>query len=476
VDAIDSQSWLKSAFVPLRRDSPTGAMHAILLSFTTRVLHRHLEALGAPMKTLGEVVTVASGGTPAKEHANYWGEGKGSLSWAAPKDLKSYVLGATAASVTKQAIDEGAVRVHRAPSVLIVTRGMILSRYVPVVLTNRDVAVNQDVRVLTASDPDAIDGRYLAAVVHGAERDMFALVTDSTAGQRRIESQELHSRVRLPILESREQQVELSKWVEAAAAGYQHWKRALSNMPDRVRALRAVLERADGVVSRLFEAERLKGECANVARDFQRTYLRQLFERRLAGKATIEIGDLITRARNQVALDPKVLYSGVGTRMWGDGPYVHEQKLGGEFNAERYAVRRGQLIYNEVWAHNGAIGVLTDELPNPVVSRHFHVFDLDTEKAQASYLRVVFRSPWFWAQCQGGSVGTSGRGHMRRRHLEQIRIPVLSPSEQHELVAEIASLEGHMQQVEQRQRVLDTVLEPLMPAALAVVAGAPGER
>jgi hypothetical protein len=424
------------------------------------------------MEPLERVVSVATGGTPTKGESRYWGEGPGSLSWAAPKDLKSYVLGTTASSVTAEAVKQGAVRVQRAPSVLVVTRGMILSRYVPVVVAPRDVAVNQDIRVMTPLNPDEVDGRYLAAVVHGSERDMFALVTDSTAGQRRIESQELLGRVSLPVV-AREEQLAIAAWVERAAAGYAQWRSALDELPASLKSLRNVLQRADAVITRLFEAERLKGECANVARDFRRTYLRQMFERLLAAGANAELGDLITRARREMPLDPNELYSGIGTRMWGDGLYVHELKLGSEFNAERYEVRRGQLVYNEVWAHNGAIGVLSEVVPNAVVSRHFHVFDLDVKKANPNYLRVVFRSPWFWAQCRGGSVGTSGRGHMRRRHLEQIRIPLMDLDEQEELVTQVAGLEQHMQQIADRQRVLDTVLEPLMPAALAAVAEAP---
>lgn len=168
----------------------------------------------------------------------------------------------------------------------------------------------------------------------------------------------------------------------------------------------------------------LAGQIGDDVRAFKRAYLGRSVEQLAALHPSVRFGDLIRRCRAVVELQPLAEYEGVGTRMWGEGTYVHERRLGQDFEAERYAVGELQLIYNEVWAHNGAIGVVRDASEYSVVSRHFHVFDVDWAAADPDYLTWIFRSPWFWHRCRGGSVGTSGRGHMRRRHLEEVRIPL----------------------------------------------------
>ncbi len=153
--------------------------------------------------------------------------------------------------------------------------------------------------------------------------------------------------------------------------------------------------------------------------------------------------------------------------MWGEGAYVHERKLGKDFNAERYAVAPGQLVYNEVWAHKGAIAVVGSVPEQSVVSRHFHVFDVNWARLRSAFLNWFFRSPSFWDQCTEGSVGTSGRGHMRRRHLEQVAVPLPDLSVQDRLVAELDELADHSASLEQLHAARQRELEVLLPSILA---------
>lgn len=220
------------------------------------------------------------------------------------------------------------------------------------------------------------------------------------------------------------------------------------------------------MASQLHAAEALAAGLDGATKKLRQAQVRRVFAR-AAEASVVPFGDLITRSRSLRSLEPAVEYAGIGTRMWGEGAYIHERRLGKDFNAERYAVAPGQLVYNEVWAHKGAIAVVGSVPDHSVVSRHFHVFDVDWVRVRPAFLNWFFRSPSFWAQCTAGSVGTSGRGHMRRRHLEQVAVPLPDVSIQDRIVAEMDHLARNLASLEELQTARQRELEVLLPSILA---------
>lgn len=181
---------------------------------------------------------------------------------------------------------------------------------------------------------------------------------------------------------------------------------------------------------------------------------------------SIPIGSFLQRSRERITLQPKEQYHGIGTRMWGLGTYIHETRNGSEFDAERYRARLGQLVYNEVWAHNGAVGIIQEPAANTVVSRHFHVFNVDWTNLDQEYLQRVFQAQFFWSACQDGSVSSTGRGHMRRNYFLSVEIPVPTLREQREVVAKLNLLQGMTSRLLKFQADADAELDALLPAVL----------
>lgn len=89
-------------------------------------------------KSLDELVSFISGGTPRKSNSQYWG---GEFPWVTAKDLKKPVLFDSQDRLTK----EGAAtaKVTGKNSLLILVRGMTLFKDVPVCLVGREMAFNQ---------------------------------------------------------------------------------------------------------------------------------------------------------------------------------------------------------------------------------------------------------------------------------------------------------------------------------------------
>lgn len=222
--------------VPLRLDCATGQVHAILLSIASRLFYEAM-LREHPAISLGEIATISSGGTPSTQRSEFWG---GEIPWVAPKDMKSFLLAGTSSSLTGTAVKEGAARLIDAPASLLVTRGMILARYVPVVHAEGRVAVNQDIRVVAAHP--GFDRGFISAMLLGAERHLFAKVTDSTAGQRRIETHHLES-LRMPSGVSEKEQQAIGKTLAQMSKSLDDFHRVLSELPAALRAVQPQLQR-----------------------------------------------------------------------------------------------------------------------------------------------------------------------------------------------------------------------------------------
>jgi type I restriction enzyme S subunit len=97
------------------------------------------------LTTLGAVVDIRGGGTPATDDPRFW---NGDIPWVSPKDMKSDEISASADWITQAAIENSAASLIPPGAVLAVVRSGILARTVPVGVTTRPLAVNQDIKAL----------------------------------------------------------------------------------------------------------------------------------------------------------------------------------------------------------------------------------------------------------------------------------------------------------------------------------------
>lgn len=142
---------------------------------------------------LGNLVRLISGGTPSKKRAAYW---NGAIPWASARDMKQFRLRDTIHHVTAEGLANGTKRVP-VGTLLLLTRGMRLLKELPVCVTQRPMAFNQDVKALLPKD--RIDRSFLAYLVLGNKHRLLNLVDLAGHGTGRINSDELRALdVRLP--------------------------------------------------------------------------------------------------------------------------------------------------------------------------------------------------------------------------------------------------------------------------------------
>ena len=123
-------------------------------------------------KRLCDIVDFKSGGTPSKANSDYW---RGDIPWVSPKDMKSSVIYESIDHISETAVKNSATSLISAGSVLMVVRSGILARIVPIAITGRDLAINQDIKALCPHKN--IDSEYLFYFLQGKMPDLLSMVS-----------------------------------------------------------------------------------------------------------------------------------------------------------------------------------------------------------------------------------------------------------------------------------------------------------
>lgn len=122
------------------------------------------------------------------EVPQYW---NGTIPWVTPKDMKTLAIGDSRIKVTQAAVDETSLRVIGDAVVLLVVRGMILARKVPIAWTRCPLTINQDMKAISPSE--GIDARYLATLLDSARDAFFPLIDEAGHGTKRLPTERLRN-------------------------------------------------------------------------------------------------------------------------------------------------------------------------------------------------------------------------------------------------------------------------------------------
>ena len=95
-------------------------------------------------KTLGDISTFSSGGTPSKDVPEYW---NGTIPWISASSMYDTNIVNSELKITDVAVKNGA-QIAKKGSLLILVRGSMLYKRVPMGIAAIDIAFNQDVKAL----------------------------------------------------------------------------------------------------------------------------------------------------------------------------------------------------------------------------------------------------------------------------------------------------------------------------------------
>ena len=154
------------------------------------------------------------------------------------------------------------------------------------------------------------------------------------------------------------------------------------------------------------------------------------------------LGDVLRSVSRPVRLSPESTYRLVGAHWYAKGLYVKEQKNGGEIQAKTlFEVKKGDFVYNRLFAWKGSFAVATTDVDGCFVSNEFPCFaPLDT--VDSRFLWFYFSRSSAWSEALGLSSGSTPTSRNRLKEEQflnmEIRLPPID--EQRRIVLRIADV------------------------------------
>jgi type I restriction enzyme S subunit len=160
--------------------------------------------------SLSEVCQILSGGTPSKQNPEFW---QGTIPWVSPKDMKRPRLKDAQDHISQEGLDNGS-KLAPAGSVLVVVRGMILAKTVPVALAEVPMAINQDIKAIVPGAKLSSD--FLLYALEAFRENLFKRVGRSGHGTCTLMGHEIAElMIPLPKISTQKEVIEVFSSVDA---------------------------------------------------------------------------------------------------------------------------------------------------------------------------------------------------------------------------------------------------------------------
>ena len=362
---------------------------------------------------LQELVRFASGGTPSKGNPANWG---GDVPWVSAKDLKTLNLHDSQDHLTKL----GATGTALAPagSVLVLVRGMTLLKDLPIGVTARPMAFNQDIKALYSTD--GLRPYYLAYYLISRKQEILQSVETAGHGTGRLDTDFLKTfPIELPSLDRQDDIIEvIGEWDDA--------------IEKSTALLTSLLQRKQGLMQQLLTGRRrLKG---------------------FKGKwKTVSVGSLAAHASNinksgqALPVLSCTKYAGLVDSLSYFGKQIFSQ------NTSTYKlVARGQFAYATNHIEEGSIGH-QNLYDAALISPMYTVFDVDSAVANHGFLYKLLKTEAMRRVFESSTHGSvARRGSLRWPEFAKLKLAIPPLLEQQAIatVLDVASSEVELVQAQ----------------------------
>ena len=141
--------------------------------------------------TLGDLTDWSSGGTPSKKNTEFW---DGTIPWISASSMRSTRYSDSELKITSEGLKSGS-RLAPMGSILLLVRGSILHQKIPVGITTKNVAFNQDVKGIQVKkhlvDSEIIDNWYLFYWLKANEKLLLSMVESTGIGAGKLDTKQL---------------------------------------------------------------------------------------------------------------------------------------------------------------------------------------------------------------------------------------------------------------------------------------------
>lgn len=140
----------------------------------------------------------------------------------------------------------------------------------------------------------------------------------------------------------------------------------------------------------------------------------------------VPLGEVAPLVRRPVAVDPDAAYREIGIRSFGKGVFHKPEVSGVELGDKRvFSVEPDDLLFNIVFAWEGAVAVAGPSERGMVGSHRFLTCVCDQERADPSFLWRFFQTEDGLSQLRAASPGGAGRNRtLSLGGLAQLQVPL----------------------------------------------------
>lgn len=192
--------------------------------------------------------------------------------------------------------------------------------------------------------------------------------------------------------------------------------------------------------------------------------LSNAFRQIIDGAPYRPMAEVAPLVRRPVEIEPDQSYPELGVRSFGRGTF-HKPALDGVAVGSKklFRIQAGDLLFNIVFAWEGAVAIAQPEDDGRVGSHRFLTCVPDLNTATADFLRFYFLTPEGLSKLGDASPGGAGRNRtLGLKKLDAITVPVPSLDRQRWF----DRLQGQVRQVEGLRESAEEDTESLLPAML----------
>lgn len=161
----------------------------------------------------------------------------------------------------------------------------------------------------------------------------------------------------------------------------------------------------------------------------------------------VPLGEVLTKSKEQVEIDPHEQYKQVTIKLWGQGVVLRDEVAGTQISStRRFVVRPQQFILSRIDARNGAFGLVSDYLDGAVVSNDFPSFTPDASRLLPDFLGWMSKTRSFVDLCKAASEGTTNRVRLKEHLFMATKIPLPPLPKQRRIVARIEDLAARIEE------------------------------
>ena len=174
----------------------------------------------------------------------------------------------------------------------------------------------------------------------------------------------------------------------------------------------------------------------------------------------MKLGDFLTFKNEYITIKDEMEYELVTVKVHGKGIVPREKLYGSQIKTKKQQViKHNQFLVAEIDAKVGAFGVVAKELEGAIVSGHYFLYDIDTNKVLPAFLECFVSSGILTQEIQEFVQGSLNYAAIRPNNILDIEIPIpIDKKEQKKIVDQLAEIRK-MQKAAERQLEATIALE-----------------